>query len=187
MKQQSPLPVPVSGAKPSDLQHELQSLLIARVKMPHLAQSLRQTGEQQLQDETAKLTRALGAELAAMKPPLDRSTGDRIVERVKNLNTLDQQNRDRMQAMHDVAGLIQKRIDFLRAQDPQAVLDVLQARCDQLNEARKTQQEGIGLLDDEIKAITLELEQVRKLLKSPPAAAAGTEGEVPAEKTPRAK
>lgn len=187
MKQHSSLPVPVSGAKPSDLQSELQSLLVARVKMPHLVQSLKQTGEQLLQDETVKLTRALGAELAAMKPPVDRSTGDRIVDRVKGLNTLDQQNRDRMQAMQVVAGLIQKRIDSLRTQDPQAVLEVLQTRCDQLNETRKTQQEGIGLLDEEIKAITLELEQARKLLKSAQAAAAGTEGEVPAEKTPKAK
>lgn len=163
VKPQTSLPVPVTGAKPSEVQTEFLNLLLVRTKLPQLVATVKQASVLWMDEETAKFTRTVGSELAAAKLPIDKTAADRIAERVKGLCALERQEKDRLDALGMMEGIIHRRIDLLKQKNATEVLEVLQKRREYLATVRADQTAQIGQIEEEIKKIDKELSDLKKV------------------------
>jgi hypothetical protein len=156
----TPLTQP-EGAKPSEIQIEIQNVIDARRKLQNLIAEL---NKQQAEAELAFL-REFSLGLAALKVDFDRSFVDGVFNKYTSVKQTEDQITQRATALGEIATKIDKRINELKQNNREDLMLILKRDLEKLMLARTAQDKETGVLDAQIRQLQDELSQLEKAVQ----------------------
>ena len=164
----TPLTQP-EGAKPSEIQIEIQNVIDARRKLQNLIAGL---NKQRAEAELAFL-REFSRDLAALKVDFDRSFVDGVFNKYSSVKQTEDQITQRATALGEIATKIEKRINELKQTYREDLMLVLKRELERLKAERAVQGKECDLLDQEIGQLEGEIYQLEGTgqKKAPPPSA----------------
>lgn len=151
----TPLTQP-EGAKPSEIQIEIQNVIDARRKAQNLIAGL---NKQRAEAELAFL-REFSRDLAALKVDFDRSFVDGVFNKYSSVKQTEDQITQRVTALGEIATKIEKRINELKQTNREDLMLVLKGKLERLKAERAVQGKECDLLDNEIGQLEGEISQL---------------------------
>lgn len=164
----TPLTQP-EGAKPSDIQIEIQNVIDARRKLQNLIAGL---NKQRAEAELAFL-REFSRDLAALKVGFDRAFVDGVFNKYSSVKQTEDQITQRATALGEIATKIDERINELKQNNREDLMLVLKGKLERLKAERAVQGKETDLLDNEIGQLEGEIYQLEGTVqkKAPPSPA----------------
>ena len=170
---------PPEGAKPSEIQIEIQNVIDARRKLQNLIAGL---NKQQAEAELAFL-RKFSLDLAALKVDFDRPFVDGVFNKYTSVKQTEDQITQRATALGEIATKIEKRINEFKQTNREDLMLVLKRELEKLMLARTAQGKETDLLDKEIDRLQEEISQLEGMeQKKAPQYQAETAPQPPREK-----
>lgn len=140
-------------AKPSEIQIEIQNLIEGRRKIQNLIAEL----NKQRADAELAFLRASSRDLAGLKAEFDRSFVDGVFNKYTSVKHADDQTKQRITALGEIANKIGKRINHFKQSNREDLIPILKRDLDKLMLAHTVQEKGGDLLDKEIDRLQKEI------------------------------
>lgn len=153
----TPLTEP-EGATPSEIQIEIQNLIEGRRKSQHLIAAL----NKQRADAELAFLRASSRDLAGLTVDFDRSFVDGVFNKYTSVKQAEEQTKQRITALGEIANKIGKRINHFKQNHPEDLIPILKRDLDKLMLARTVQEKGGDVLDTEIDRLRKEIFQLEE-------------------------
>ena len=164
----TPLTQP-EGAKPSEIQIEIQNVVDARRKLQNLIDGL----NKQRAEAGSAFLREFSRDLAALKVDFDRSFVDNTFNKYTSVKQTEDQMSQRVTALGEIATRIEKSINEFRQNNREDLMLILKRDLEKLMLARTAQEKETDSLDKEISQLQAEISQLEGAgqKKAPPSQA----------------
>ena len=151
----TPLTQP-EGAKPSEIQNEIQNAIDARRKLQNLITGL----DKQRAEAGLAFLREFSRDLAALKVDFDRAFVDGTFNKYTSVKQTEDQITQRVTALSEIATKIEKRINEFKKANREDLMLVLKGKLERLKAERAVQGKECDLLDKEIGQLEGEISQL---------------------------